>query len=173
MTAQAAAVTLKPPRADHRHRVQEIVEATGVFRPEEVEIALEVFDSATAAPGLDYTAVGAFDDEDRLVAFACYGHTPCTESTWDLYWIAVDPQFHRHGVGRRLLDACEEGIAALAGAMVVAETSSRTDYGPTRAFYEARGYAATARVPDFYAPQDDLVVYTKRLGPIKEGGHHS
>ena len=47
--------------------------------------------------------------------------------------------------------------------MVVAETSSRADYNPTRAFYEALAYKVEARVADFYAPDDDLVVYTKRL----------
>jgi ribosomal protein S18 acetylase RimI-like enzyme len=172
VTARASSVTLQPLRAEQRERVREIVEATGVFRREEIDIALEVFDSATAAPGLDYTGVAAVDDEGRLLGFACYGHTPCTESTWDLYWIAVDPQAHRHGVGRRLLEACEAGIAALTGRLVVAETSSRADYGPTRAFYEARGYRVAARVPDFYAPQDDLVVYTKRLESHEEGGSH-
>jgi ribosomal protein S18 acetylase RimI-like enzyme len=172
VTARAVTVDLRPPRAEHRDRVREIVEATGVFRREEVGIALEVFDSAMAAPGLDYTAVGAFDDEDRLVGFACYGHTPCTESTWDLYWIAVDPGAYRQGVGRKLLDACEAGIAALGGELVVAETSSRTDYDATRTFYEARGYTAAARIAGFYAPQDDLVVYTKRLGPQEEDDRH-
>jgi len=37
------------------------------------------------------------------------------------------------------------------------------EYAPTRAFYERRGYAAVARIPDFYAPGDDQVVYTKAI----------
>jgi ribosomal protein S18 acetylase RimI-like enzyme len=164
VTVHPASVDLRTPGAAHRDRVREIVEATGVFRAEEVEIALEVFDAATEAPGLDYTPIGAFDEDERLVGFACFGRTPCTEGTWDLYWIAVDPGTHRHGVGRKLLEACEHGIAQDSGRMVVAETSSRADYDPTRAFYEAMGYTAAARVPDFYAPEDDLIVYIKRLG---------
>ena len=43
------------------------------------------------------------------------------------------------------------------------ETSSRAEYNPTRAFYEARGYHRTATIPGYYAPGDDLVIYVKDL----------
>lgn len=162
MTLKPSVVSLKAPVPADRARVREIVEDTGVFRPEEVEIALEVFDGATEEPGVDYAAIGAYED-DYLVGFACYGPTPCTTGTWDLYWIAVDPATHRHGIGRKLAEVCERMIIKNGGRLVVAETSSRSDYGPTRAFYEALGYGVAARVAEFYAPQDDLVLYTKRL----------
>lgn len=64
-----------------------------------------------------------------------------------------------------LMEACELAIAAAGGRLVVVETSSRADYGPTRAFYQALDYQATAHIPEFYAARDDLVVYTKRLVP--------
>ncbi len=165
MSASVSTLTLRAPKPADRVRVAEIVHASGVFRPAEVDIALEVFDSAVARPGADYHAVGAYDETDRLAGFACYGPTPGTEGTWDLYWIAVDPAGQRQGVGHRLMDACEQAIAAAGGRLVVVETSSRADYGPTRAFYQALDYQATARIPGFYAPRDDLIVYTKRLVP--------
>ena len=163
MTATATLFTLRLPSPSDRTRVGEIVRATGVFRSQEEAIALEVFDSAVAKPGVDYHALGAYDDLGLLVGFTCYGNTPCTEATWDLYWIAVDPAGHRRGMGRALMEATERAIALGNGRLVVVETSSRPEYGPTRAFYEALAYQATARIPDFYAAGDDLVVYTKRL----------
>jgi len=168
MTAKAGTVSLRIPGPEHRARVREIVEATGLFREEEVEIALEVYESAALAPGTDYTPLGAFDEEGNLLGFACYGPTPCTVGTWDLYWIAVDPNAYRQGVGRKLAAMTEQRIASEGGRLIVAETSSRADYDPTRAFYEALDYHVAARVPDFYAPHDDLVVYTKRLDPPRE-----
>jgi len=48
--------------------------------------------------------------------------------------------------------------------LIVVETAGRADYAATRGFYESRGYRPTARIPEFYAPGDDLVVYTKQLG---------
>jgi len=165
VTVAAAPLALRPPRPSDRSRVAEIVRATGVFRPAEVDIALEVFDGAMAKPGVDYHALGAYDESDRMIGFACYGPTPCTVATWDLYWIAVDPLAHRHGAGRALMEACERAIGEAGGELIVVETSSRPDYDPTRAFYDALNYRPTARIPHFYAPHDDLVVYTKRLAP--------
>ena len=31
-------------------------------------------------------------------------HSPVTQGTFDLYWIAVDPDFQKQGVGSKLLD---------------------------------------------------------------------
>jgi ribosomal protein S18 acetylase RimI-like enzyme len=164
----AAPADLRAPEARDRDRVRHIIEASGVFRPDETPIALEVFDGAVAAPGKDYWAVGAYAD-DRLVGFAAYGQVPCTLATWDLYWIAVDPVVQGMGIGRKLMAHCEEAIAAEGGRLIVVETSSRGDYAPTRAFYHRLGYAEQAVIPEYYAPGDGLVVYTKFLAPSAHG----
>lgn len=164
----AAGVTLRPPVAADRDRVRAIVDATGVFRPDEVTIALEVMDGAIGAPGRDYWAVGAYQ-EHRLVGFAAFGRVPCTLATWDLYWIAVDPALQGGGIGRMLMAHCEAAITAEGGRLVVVETSSRDDYGPTRAFYRRLRYHEQATIPDYYAPGDGLVVYTKHLAPSVNG----
>lgn len=169
MTARATGVRLNALGAGDRDRVEEIVRATGVFRPGEAAIALEVFDGAVERPGVDYHAIGAFDEDGVLLGFACYGMTPCTVATWDLYWIAVHPGAQRHGVGRALMQAAERAIAEAGGRLIVVETSSRPDYAPTRAFYGALGYVAAARIPDFYASCDDLIIYTKRSVPSPGG----
>jgi GNAT superfamily N-acetyltransferase len=125
-----------------------------------VPVALEVFDGAVAGSA-DYIALGA-EVEGVLAGWICWGPTPCTQQTYDLYWMAVDPALHGAGVGTALLAAMEHRLRDTAR-LVVVETAGRADYAPTRAFYEARGYRATASIPDFYAPGDDLVVYTKAL----------
>jgi ribosomal protein S18 acetylase RimI-like enzyme len=161
-------VVLRAPGAEDRPRVRELVDATGVFRPAETAIALEVFDGAVAAPGKDYRALGAYRD-GRLVGWAAFGPTPATRATWDLYWIAVDPAVQRTGLGRRLMEACERTIAAEGGRLVVVETSSRPDYAPTRAFYRRLGYQARAVIPEYYEPGDDLIVFTRYFGPSAGG----
>jgi ribosomal protein S18 acetylase RimI-like enzyme len=166
--APAATLVLRAPTTADRARVRQILDATRVFRPDETPIALEVFDGAVAAPGRDYRAVGAYQD-GRLVGWAAFGPTPCTLATWDLYWIAVDPAHHGQGVGRRLMAACEAAIAAEGGRLVVVETSSRPDYGPTRAFYRSLGYQPRAPIAEYYAPGDDLIVFTKYFGPSADG----
>lgn len=172
MTVGTEAIVLRGLIGQDHDRAKSMVEATGVFRPAEVDIALEVFDGATTSRGDDYLGLGAYED-DRLVGFTLYGPTPGTESTWDLYWIVVDPSGQRHGVGRRLMEDTERAIRTAGGRLIVVETSSRSDYAPTRAFYRALQYEQSAHISGYYARQDDLIVYTKRLSPpTTEIGDH-
>jgi D-alanine-D-alanine ligase len=151
--------------AADRGRIEEISRAVGLFHADEIPVALEVFDGAIAGSAVggspDYLALGA-EYEGRLAGWICWGPTPCTLGTYDLYWMAVDPALHGGGVGSALLQAMEDRLAGVAR-LIVVETAGRADYAPTRGFYEARGYRAVSRIPDFYAPGDDQVVYTKSL----------
>jgi D-alanine-D-alanine ligase len=155
------APALRPLAAADRRRIEEITRAVSVFRDDEVPVALEVFDGAVAGSP-DYIALGATVDE-RLVGWICWGPTPCTLGTYDLYWMAVDPAAQAAGIGTALLREMEGRLAGSAR-LIVVETAGRPDYRPTRAFYEARGYRKASVIPDFYAPGDDQVVYVKALG---------
>jgi ribosomal protein S18 acetylase RimI-like enzyme len=151
---------LRPLSPADRRRIEEITRAVRVFRKDEVPVALEVFDGAVAGSP-DYVALGAVLDE-LLVGWICWGPTPCTLGTYDLYWMAVDPAAQGVGIGSSLLRAMEGRLAGSAR-LIVVETAGRPDYRPTRAFYEALGYRKAAIIPDFYAPGDDQVVYVKTL----------
>jgi ribosomal protein S18 acetylase RimI-like enzyme len=151
---------LRPLSAADRRRIEEITRAVRLFRDDEVPIALEVFDAAVAGSP-DYIALGATLDE-RLIGWICWGATPCTLGTYDIYWMAVDPAAQAAGIGTALLREMEGRLAGSAR-LIVVETAGRPDYRPTCAFYEARGYRKAAVIPDFYAPGDDQVVYVKTL----------
>ena len=124
----------------------------------------------------DYFFLGAFTPEEELAGFACYGPTPGTDRTYDLYWIAVDPAAQGAGSGTILLSEVERRLKGLNARLVVVETSSRSDYVDARGFYTRRGYAESAMVREFYAPADDRITFTKRLqsrAPVKtEWGAH-
>jgi D-alanine-D-alanine ligase len=157
----ANSLDVGPLEPGHRARIEEILLATGVFRDEEVAVALELFDD----DGPDYRFIGAFAASGELMGFACYGPTPGTDRTHDLYWIAVHPQAQGAGAGTRLLDEVERRLCIDGARLLVVETSGRDGYLATRGFYAAREYAASARVRDFYAPGDDRIIFTKRLTP--------
>ena len=79
--------------------VRAIVSSTGFFSDAEVDVAVELADerlSRGLASG--YHFVFADRGEDT-VGYACYGEIPCTVGSYDLYWIAVLPAEHGHGVG--------------------------------------------------------------------------
>jgi ribosomal protein S18 acetylase RimI-like enzyme len=145
----------------HRAPLERLTAATGLFRPDEVAIAVELLDDALAGDDA-YRFLGAFTGDD-LVGYACWGPTPGTIGTFDLYWIVVDPTRQGQGIGSQLLRAVEDRLTTGDARLVVVETSSRADYAPTRAFYERRGYTQSARLPGYYAPGDDLVIYLKDL----------
>jgi GNAT superfamily N-acetyltransferase len=160
--------TLVSPRLRHlsaadRGRIEEITRAVGLFRSDEIPVALEVFDEAVH-PGLrgePYSALGA-DVDGRLAGWICWGPTPCTLGTFDLYWMAVDPALQGSGIGTALVLEMERRLAGVAR-LIIVETAGRPDYAATRRFYEGRGYRATATIRDFYAPGDDQVVYVKEV----------
>jgi len=153
--------SLRPVGRAQRARLERLTAATGLFRPDEVAIAVELLDDALGGDEA-YRFLGAFAG-DELVAYACWGPTPGTSGTYDLYWIVVDPAWQGKRVGTQLLASVEADLVTDNGRLIVVETSSRADYGPTRSFYERRGYTRAAQIPGYYAAGDDLVIYLKDL----------
>ncbi len=132
------------------------------FTADEVACALEVFGRAADTGNTEYVARVALA-EGAIVGAIAYGETPMTLGTYDLYWIAADPARQRTGVGGFLLRAMEEDLARRGARLVRIETSGTSAYDGTRGFYERFGYRETARIPEFYRPGDDLVIFTRRL----------
>ena len=145
-------------------QIQDIAARAGVFNQEEVECVVDLWE--------DYLSVGPVDggynflvdrDGERVLGFACYGPRDLTSGVFDLYWIAVDPDTRRGGVGRELLAASEEAARKAGGRMIIAETSGTTHYQPTRTFYLNMGYKMEATIKDFYTEGDDLAIFIKRF----------
>ena len=164
MSGTLVSPILRHLNAADRGRIEEITRAVGLFREDEIPVALEVFDDAIQHTGVapaDYEALGA-DIDGRLAGWICWGPTPCTLGTYDLYWMAVDPALQGGGIGSALIAEMERRLGGQAR-LIVVETAGRPDYAATRRFYEARGYRATATIPEFYGPGDDQVVYLKKV----------
>jgi ribosomal protein S18 acetylase RimI-like enzyme len=142
----------------------ELVRATKVFRDEEIDVARELMEIvAEEKDQKDYVIYTYVDESNVVRGYYCLGFTPLTEATYDLYWIAVDPRMQGQGIGKQLLDHCEEYIRRQGGRLVIAETSSTAMYDVTRSFYMRNNYTEASRIKGYYAPEDDLVVYIKYL----------
>jgi len=107
--------------------------------------------------------VAARETEKKVVGYVCYGPTPMTEGTFDLYWIASDPIVRGQGVGAALVSAMEGDIRRRKGRLIRIETSAMEAYGPTRGFYAAMQYREESRFRDFYKVGEDLIILAKRL----------
>lgn len=156
-------VNIRKAQAVDHPAVIEIVKTTDFFRPGEIEVACEVFDEAAMNKvGSNYQSFVA-EVDGQIAGWICFGATPCTLGTFDVYWIAVDPAQQRKHIGSKLLDFAEENIQKQKGRLIVIETSGSERYVPTRNFYEGNGYCLAADVKGFYAPGDDKWIFTKTL----------
>jgi ribosomal protein S18 acetylase RimI-like enzyme len=147
-----------------RDAVRRIVEATRFFRPDEIEVAVELVDERLArdeASGYEFIFM---EREGSLVGYACFGKIACTLGSYDLYWIAVEPNWQGRGLGQRLLGEVECHIRQRGGRHIYIETSSRPQYAPTRSYYERCGYEVVAELPDFYDFGDSKVIWRKVCG---------
>jgi ribosomal protein S18 acetylase RimI-like enzyme len=147
-----------------RAPLHQLLAKDGLFTCEEVSVALELIDGALAHPGGEYRVlVAAHADDVRLAGYVCYGPTPMTDGTWDLYWIVTHPDARGNGVARALVQRMEEELRAIGARQVRVETSQLDGYGAARAFYERLAYPVVARLPDFYRAGEDLLILLKRL----------
>ncbi len=153
--------SIRPANQNDEAAVLGIIERTDFFRPVELDIAKEVFvDAAQGKESCTYQSYVA-EINKKVVGWVCFGETPCTLGTFDIYWIAVDPSTQRQGIGRYMLDFAQKKIEEQKGRLMVIETSGTSKYEPTQVFYEKNGFVLAARIPDFYAPKDDKLVYFK------------
>jgi len=152
-------------RAEDVEAVRGLVQATGFFSAEEVDIAAElVAERLEKGPASGYEFIVA-EIDGVMEGYSCFGRIPCSTVSWDLYWIAVNPDQQGSGLGRRILELTEQRIMENDGVAVYAETSGRPQYASTRGFYEKRGYDTGAVFEDFYGRGDAKYVFVKRLAP--------
>ena len=163
-------VTIRPLAAPDRERIAQIVHDVGNFSAAEIETALELIDEwlgmGEASGYLTWVVEDRESPRDagsRVMGYVCYGPTPLTESTYDLYWIAVDPRAQRGGYGRALLTFAEADVEVRGGRLLLIETASHDAYAATIRFYERAGYDLLSRIPNYYKMGDDKLTFGKAL----------
>jgi len=149
--------------AQDKPAIMQMLQNMPEFKPPEVLVAEEVLDSYLHDPPRSGYHVFVAEIDELVVGYICYGPTPLTEGTWDVYWLAVAPNQQSQGIGKSLLALAEGSIKEGRGRIVVIETSSKQEYEASGRFYRAQGYELACRIADFYAPGDDKLIFLKRL----------
>ena len=155
---------IRPIASPDRPQLAELLSRIETFSPDEAACALELIDLALTPGNRDYQVlVASRENEHKVVGYVCYGPTPMTDGTFDLYWIASDPVVRGQGVGAALVSAMEGDLRRRKGRLIRIETSAMEAYGPTRGFYAAMQYREESRFRDFYKVGEDLIILAKRL----------
>ncbi len=157
-------ITIRPFMNSDRDRLIEICCRTTAFDNADLGIILELADSyLKSETQSDYICIAAVDPQNQMVGFLCYGPTPLTEGTYDLYWVVVDPDCSREGVGQALITHFEQAVTERGGRLIVIETSSTPAYQAARLFYEKHGYSLPEVIKNFYKPGEDRLTFVKEL----------
>lgn len=156
--------TIRPLHSGDRDALEAALRSDDSFRDDEIAVALELIDDALGDPESDYW-IRVAEIGGEVAGYVCFGPTPMTRATYDLYWLVTAAAFRKRGIARELVAAMEAEIASRGGGGVRVETSDTEGYGAARRLYGALGYPVAATLGDFYAPGDDLVIYYKRIAP--------
>ncbi len=148
---------------EDKHSVMQILRNTSEFKPSEVVVAEEIIDCYLDDPVRSGYFIMVAELGPVITGYICFGPTPLTEGTWDIYWMAVALANRSQGIGHALIEAAEKNIRGAAGRLAIIETSSTPEYANTRRFHNKHGYETIASVPDFYTPGDDRLIMLKRL----------
>jgi ribosomal protein S18 acetylase RimI-like enzyme len=165
---------IRPPRAHERDALARLVERIDQFNQEERAVAMELIDEALTRADTTYKLLVAegphppplsrcAGEGSSILGYLCYGATPMTDTTADLYWIATDPSARGTGLGKALHAALVDVLRAEGRVWIRVETSSQDDYNGTVAFYTRLGYQTVSRIKDFYRAGDDLITMFYRV----------
>ena len=154
---------IRPMTREDKPAIMQILCDTPEFKPAEVCVAEEVIDSYLKDPSGSGYHVLVMEITSSVAGYVCYGPTPLTEGTWDVYWLAVTPELQGRGLGSALLASAEDKIGNAGGRLTIIETSSKPEYEKTRRFHRSQGYELAGRIADFYAPGDARLIFKKRL----------
>jgi len=143
--------------------IADIVQSSGFFSAAEIDLACDLAKEKIASgETCSYKFLFA-EIANKVRGYTCFGLIPATAGSYDLYWIAVDSQLRRRGIGQQLMQKTEDIIRAAGGINIYVETSSRPQYQPTHRFYESCGYVREAFLENFYAAGDGKIIFSKKL----------
>ena len=156
---------LKP---DDPQPLKQMLERIKNFSSQEVDIAMELINIAAFNHGQTDYNIFVYEYEGKVVGYHCIGKRPLTDATYDLYWIAADPDAGIKGIGKSLLDHAENFVLQNDGRWILAETSSKESYSNTRDFYSRNNYSIVAQINDFYSLGDNLIILGKYFSIKKQ-----
>ena len=156
-------VEIRPTSPEDQGAIRALAAAAGLFS--EDEAAEIITDVGTSGEG-DSLWLGAVGPAGALVGAVYAGREPVSDEVWNMYFLAVDPSLHGTGVGSALVAETESRLRRRSegpASAVVVETSSGESYAAARRFYAGRGYTQVGRVPQYYGPDEDKIIFWKLL----------
>ncbi len=140
-----------------------IARGVGVFKPQEIEVLKEVLEECSGCQDEDYV-IFLEKEGDSVLGLIIFSRTDITESAWDIYWLIVAKDVQGRGMGKKLVKRMEDFILEREPlAILRVETSTKHEYAHARNLYLRCGFNEAGKIPDFYAKDDDLLIFYKKI----------
>ncbi len=106
----------------------------------------------------------ALRNESVVGAITLETHSPRSH---EVYFMAVAPHHHRHGVGTALLDHLESEVRSRGGGWLHVKTLGPSNpdpyYARTRLFYRAKGFESLFESPSIWGSENPTLVLLKHI----------
>ena len=157
-------MNLRALKSSDESLMQTLLHDIELFTQEEIDVVNELLGVYLHQPEQkDYHFFGHEDDKGILLSFICFGPTPMTNNTFDLYWIGTHPQVRGQGLAVKLIEHMKQSMINVKAKLIRVETSSKELYASTQAFYDRLHFKEAARIKDFYHDGDDLITYIMKV----------
>jgi GNAT superfamily N-acetyltransferase len=150
---------------DDANGLLDLAEATGLFEADQLAELAQMLDRHFSNEA-DSQEIWLLDYDNAPVGVAYAAPERMTDRTWNLYLIAIHPDYQKQGRGATLLQYVEKLLTERGARMLLVETSGTEDFEYVRVFYRHRGYKEEARIRDFYTDGVDKIVFCKLLEPV-------
>ncbi len=148
---------------DDVEKILSMIAASGLFSPSEMVSAESLaWDSAYGdgnGPDTFLKAIVNDNGQETIVGFICFGPIPNWPSNYELYALAVEPEFQRMGIGSALISAMNQIVYSDGGNRIYLETKTDRAFETARHFCEANDFIHENRYIKQFIPENGAMVY--------------
>ena len=152
---------IRPVKPDDLPALKTVIDANELFPSDMLDEMISDYFSNEDSKDYWFTY-----DDGKPVAIAYCAPEKMTEGTWNLYLIAVHPDYQGTGRGTSMLNHIEQRLASRGERVLLVETSGLESFKRTREFYRKRGYDKEAQIREFYQAGEDKIIFRKSLTDI-------
>jgi len=138
--------------------------SAGLFPPDDTAVLESMLAAYFDGGSGDGSVCVLHEEEGVPLGVAYYEPAKATDGVWYLTMIAVRHDAQGRGRGTALLRHVEGALRAADQRLLLVETSDSADFAGARAFYPKCGYEEEARVRDYWAAGEDMILFRKALG---------
>ena len=150
--------------------------ASGLFHSDAMLAAEHMaWDSAYGDGGEDHTfllAKAQVMGSDKTIGFLCFGPILHWPNNYELFGIAVSPEYQRLGIGSGLVAEMKRHIAGKAGQRIFLETGNGSSFEGARLFYEANDFIYEHRFHKNFIPLEGDAVYRLDVSAEETDQHY-